>query len=189
MTATLKALVYVSRLSKAEKDDLYKVDSGFPEQKVGEALREAIQDVLVDRLILAHGCLETAKRLASPTADEEDLRAAVNRAYYSVHHAIRVLILREIGFEADGHELAIQELKRLLRDEDFRRRSGLDEDVVNDISEARDNRSVADYSPYIQSRRDKKADPIPITDDNWRKASEFNIRLAERIHDAVYRSI
>jgi uncharacterized protein (UPF0332 family) len=189
MAAKLKTLVYVSRLSPSEKGELYKLDRAFPETKIGEALRNAIQDVVVDRLILATGCLQTARRLITPEASEEDLRAAVNRAYYAVHHAIRVLVLKETGCEADGHEQAIKELRRLLADADLRRRSGLSEDVIENIGEARDNRSVADYSPYDVSRKEDEIALFAISEGDWRKAAEFNIRVAQTMLEADYKVI
>ncbi|MCX7049183.1 MAG: HEPN domain-containing protein [Candidatus Sumerlaeota bacterium] len=190
MASALNTQVYVSRLSSSEKSELYKIHNSFPEANIRKIFQEAISDVLLERLILAQDFYESSRQLIGlPASSDNDLRTAINRAYYAVHHAIRVLVLKATESEADGHEQAIQELRLLLKKDDFRRLSGLEEDVIQQVSEARDNRCVADYSPFKYSRREKKDELIPITEGSWRKAAEFNLSVAKKIVAAAYSAI
>jgi uncharacterized protein (UPF0332 family) len=168
-------------------------------------------------MIRAVSCLETADFLYSsktPAQSElrpDFLRTVITKAYYSIHHSLRAIAIMENEWEADGHQESISELRRLLKDIDFQKRSGLTDAVIAELAQARDNRSVADYSPYDHSRRevktnensaltqmpasdiakrDTKVDWVSISDGDWEKAAKFNIDLAQRLlkaADAVWK--
>ncbi|MGD0092352.1 MAG: HEPN domain-containing protein [Planctomycetota bacterium] len=185
-----KPLVYIARLSNAEKNALYEHGDAFPELEVRKQFHQAIAVVLHDRLKMATENFVLADDLffnATPT--NAHYRAVVNRAYYAIHHSIRVMVLSQNHCEADGHEEAIQELKKLLKDEQFRKKCGLNENTITEISRARDNRSVADYSPYDFSRRDGTTVWVAISGNTWKSTAEFNLNLAERLLDAAKRFI
>lgn len=176
-----KPLVYVSRLTNAEKNGLYAVRDAFPLLDIRRHFDEALQEVAIDRLILAEDHLKTALHLLQNSTKPSSYRAAVNRAYYAVHHSIRVMLLQENNCESDGHQEAINEFKDKLKDRNFRTKCGLNEDVLKEVAEARDNRNVADYSPYDFSRLEKTTNWIPLTGHAWKAAAEFNVNLAERL--------
>jgi uncharacterized protein (UPF0332 family) len=183
-----KPLVYLSRLSKAERRAVLDVGRALPGAALNERMRQAEVDVTLDRLILSEGLLMEARELAAK-GTEQAFRAAVNRGYYAVHHAVRAVILHETHREADGHAAAIEDLKKLLRGQPFRARAGLHEGTLLEVAQARDNRSVADYSPYAFSRREGTARWISITGNHWSEAAKFNIELAERLHRAAARLV
>ena len=182
-----RRLVYMSRLSQSEKGEVYSLADIWPGADLRVRLRQAVEDVCLDRLIRAQGCLEVAKSLAPPvsTASVEALRTAIGRGYYSVHHSVRAMCLRRNQWDPDGHGESIEQIRKLLGDPDFQRASGLMPEIVKEISEARDNREVADYSPYDFSRRTDGIGIFPITGLDWRIAAEFNIGLAERLLTAA----
>lgn len=207
-----KSLVYLSRLTNAERQQLFRADDAFQSFKLRSQWHNLIQTLSGDRIIRAESCLEAAEFLVSlsdPLQAElrpEFLRTAVNKAYYSIHHSIRAIALLENEWEADGHEQAISELKSFVKTEKFRIRSGPAEGIGAELARARDNRSVADYSPYAfsrketktkenmplaqlpasdVSRRDTKVDWVHITEDSWEKAAKFNIDLAQRLLKAA----
>jgi len=187
-TDTKKWLVYLSRLSQAEKQSLYGLAGLVPVPGLGPAAQRSIQDVVVDRLILAGELLDAAQRL--DMKDAIACRSVISRAYYSIHHSIRSVLLHRNQHEADGHAAAINELKQLL-DKDNAAKALLDPQatVIRDVAEARDNRVVADYSPYGFSREKGKTEWIPITENDWAKAADFNIKLAERVFEAAWRFV
>jgi hypothetical protein len=80
---------------------------------------------------------------------------------------------------ASGHEESIRQLKRLLQDNAFVHHSGLAADVWEKVTEARDNRHVADYSPYDLQREPQRV--VGITGNNWTSAAQFNKDLAEEL--------
>lgn len=185
-----RSLIHVSRLSQSEKGEVYSRADIWPETDLPARLRQAVEDVCVDRLIRAEGCLGVAVSLASaPTPSVEELRTAVGRAYYSIHHAIRAMCLRRNQWDPDGHGESIEQIRKLLGAPDFQRASGLMPEIVKEVSEARDNREVADYSPYDFSRRTGGIGIFPITGLDWRIAAEFNIGLAERLLAAADRVV
>jgi uncharacterized protein (UPF0332 family) len=185
MAEPYDTLRYVARLSAAQKAAAYAQDAAFPGSDLGARLRSAIEDVSQDRLIRAEGCLRVARKLRSEASgDEELLRTAIVRGYYSVHHAVRAICLRENQCDPDGHTESIEAFKKLLKDGDFRRRSGLPPEEFEAVMEARTNRHVADYSPYReQPSSTRLADNAVdrITDDDWERAADFNIALAGRL--------
>lgn len=183
-----KPLVYLSRLSSAERRALVDLGRALPSTDLAGRARVAEGDVVLDRLILAENMLGSAREAAAGRT-EPGYRVAVNRAYYAIHHAARAVILRETHQEADGHAEAIKKLKQLLADASFRLRAGLTEKDLCDIGEARDNRSVADYSPYAYSRREGTTVWIPITGRDWAAAAEFNVSLAERMLGAAAKAV
>ena len=178
-------LIHVSRLSQSEKGEVYSLTDIWPEADLRIRLRQAVEDVCLDRLIRAQGCLEVAKSLAAAAVGSEALRAAIGRGYYSVHHSIRAMCLRRNQWDPDGHGESIEQIRKLLGDPDFQRASGLMPEIVKEISEARDNREIADYSPYDFSRRTGGVGIFPITGLDWRIAADFNIGLAERLLTAA----
>lgn len=143
----------------------------------------AIADVCVDRLIRAEGCLRLARQLDA--ADEETQRAVVSRAYYSIHHSLRAMALWTNNWDADGHEESIKQFKLLLGDNEFLRTSSLVADDYQRVAEARTNRHVADYSPYIVQREPPKVKWIGITNGNWADAARFNLSLADEVFQAA----
>lgn len=185
---TKKWLVYLSRLSQAEKQSLFSLADLAPLAGVDQAAQQSTQDVVSDRLILAEELLKATQR--SGTTDTIACRAAISRAYYSIHHSIRSVLLHQNQHEADGHEAAIKELKRLL-DKDNAAKALLDPQasLIRDVAEARDNRVVADYSPYDLSREKGRAEWIPITENDWTKAADFNTKLAERVFNAALKFV
>jgi len=186
----LETLVYTDRLLKAEMVAAFNQDAAFPFSGLRASLQAAVADVCLDRLVRADGCLRLARRLAAPgEADEETLRAAISRAYYSVHHSLRSMALWQNKWDPDGHEESIKALKTLLEDNNFRHRSGLLEDTVDRVTEARANRHVADYSPYKVQRDPPNTRWIRITNDSWTDAAQFNLDLAAELSQAAMRFV
>src|SRR5579872_3412640 len=91
------------------------------------------------------------------------------------------MALHENGYDPDGHAESIECLADLLKDNSFCGRSALRPDVVKEIVEARDNRVVADYSPFEQSRYPNGSVDILITGLKWEDAAKFNIDLADKL--------
>ncbi|MGD0091027.1 MAG: HEPN domain-containing protein [Planctomycetota bacterium] len=131
-----KPLVYLARLSAAEKEGLYAVADAFPALHIRKEFHDTIPDVVVDRLIMATDFLKAAQQLVKNAASDADYRGAVNRGYYSIHHAIRAMMLSHKHYETDGHAEAITELKSLLVDAATRNRCGLTQDIIKDITKA-----------------------------------------------------
>lgn len=165
----------------------------FMSSDLQENFEARLGEVVVDRLSRAERCLKLSELLMRPymgkTPDEESLRAAIGRAYYSAHHSIRAMVLRIEGYDPDGHEESIKALGALLRDKKFRKRSKLSHQTARKISEAKDNRSVADYSPYDLSRKPDSEAWIFITDNDWRKAAQFNVRWAKKVFNGALKVV
>jgi uncharacterized protein (UPF0332 family) len=194
-----RALVFLSRLNKAERMHLLRASDAFPELSLRDNLSQRVEALATARLLLAEGCLEAAEfvlsRAAGTDCEEHLLRTAVTKAYYSIHHSLRTIALLENGWEFDGHKEVIDEVVDLWKADKnrFRSVSGLPEESLDNLYEARNNRSVADYSPFEFSRRestDEHGDESErpesgtirwtnITGDNWRHAAEFNVKLAK----------
>lgn len=190
MAEPLETLVYVDRLQKAEMASVFTQNAAFPFSGLRASLRAAIADVCVDRLVRADGCLRLAQQLASSSgADEETLRAAISRAYYSVHHSLRAMALWQNNWDPDGHEESIKAFRTLLEDNNFRLRSGLPEDTGERVIESRVNRHVADYSPYKVQRTPPDTRPIEISNSSWIDAAHFNIALASELSQAGIRFV
>lgn len=190
MPQPLETLLYVARLTKAEKVAILAHDAAFPSSGLWSSLREGIEDVCVDRLLRADGCLRMARQLAAPAeADEEALRAAIGRAYYSVHHSLRAMALWQNQWDPDGHEESLKQFKVLLEDNGFRHRSGLAADDYERVAEARTNRHVADYSPYDVQRDPPNTGWIGITNGTWADAAQFNIDLADDVFRGAIRCV
>jgi len=189
MAQPTETLVFVARLTREEKDTIYRQKTAFPGSNVQAQLLAAVDDVCLDRLTRADGCLKVAKQLRQ-AGDEESLRASVSRGYYSAHHSIRAMALWHNHWDPDGHEESIRKLKRLLSDNAFLGRSGLAPDMVSHIIEARTNRHVADYSPYAVQRTppEVRANQT-ITQNNWGDAANFNIQLAEQFLAAAVKVV
>jgi len=189
MPQPLETLIFVHRLTASETAAVFAHDAVFPASGLKPRLLEAIEEACLDRLIRAGGCLDLANRLFSAAADEETLRAAISRAYYSVHHSLRAMALWQNKWDPDGHEESIQAFRTLLKDSIFRHRSGLPEDAANRVIEARANRHVADYSPYKVQRDPPNTRWIIITNDSWTDAARFNLDLANEISQAALRFV
>jgi uncharacterized protein (UPF0332 family) len=187
-TATVaKSLLFLSRLSKTEKCGLYAIDQAFPELGLGGAFRSRLKEAIAYRLRLGMEFRLVAERL-SKSEDTGDLRIAINRGYYSVHHSIRAMLLKRDEYETDGHTAAIEELKKILKkDSQEAARIGLDLTIFRKINEAKNNRSVADYSPYVGSRTEATADSISITGNDWRAAAQFNAEIAADVSGVAQR--
>lgn len=185
MAEPYDTLRYVARLSAAQKAAAYTQDAAFPGSNLGARLRSAIEDVSQDRLIRAEGCLRVARKLRDEAnGDEELLRSAIVRAYYCIHHAVRAICLRENQFDPDGHAESIEALKKLLAEPAFRLRSALPLEEYKTVIEARMNRHVADYSPYQEQPSSTALDNKAmdrITDNDWARAADFNIDLADKL--------
>lgn len=189
MPQPLETLIFVHRLTASETAAIFAHDAVFPASGLKSRLLKAIEEACLDRLIRADGCLDLANRLYGAAVDEETLRAATSRAYYSAHHSLRAMALWQNKWDPDGHEESIKAFKTLLEDNNFHRRSGLSEDAVSRVIEARANRHVADYSPYKVQRDPPNTRWITITNDNWADAARFNLYLATELSQAATRFV
>ncbi len=186
MAEPRSSLIYVARLRPGEKETILAHDAAFPASGLWNGLLRAVEDVCVDRLIRADGCLRLARQLALQSGDEEALRAGIGRAYYSLHHSLRAMALWQNKWDPDGHEESIQQFRLLLKDNSFRNRSGLAPDASERVAEARTNRHVADYSPYDVQRNPPETQWVGITGGTWATAAQFNCDLASVIfHSAM----
>lgn len=188
MAEPLETRLFIHRLTDAEKKAVYAHDAAFPSAGLAASFAVAIEDVCIDKLIRADGCLRLAQSLAL-NVDNESQRAAIGRAYYSIHHCLRAMVLRQDKWDPDGHEKSIEKFRELLKDNAFRHRSSLSEDTGNRVVEARMNRHVADYSPYDSQRNPPNAGLEGITNGSWSEAVQFNISLAEEIFQAAIKCI
>ena len=188
MPEPLETLLFIHRLTLTEKTAVYAHNQAFPSSGLAAAFAAAIQDVCIDKLIRADGCLELAKSLAVNTENESQ-RASIGRAYYCIHHCLRAMLLWQNQWDPDGHEQSIKEFGALLQDNTFRNRSGLPLNTEKRVTEAQANRHVADYSPYIFQRNPPGTGLISISDGNWSDAAQFNIALAEEIFQAAMKYI
>ena len=186
MSNSVQTLIYVARLSADEKEAILAQDKAFPNSDLKSALFSAVTDVCVDRLIRADGCLQVAKPLCS-SADEETLRAGVARAYYSMHHSLRAIALWRNKWDPDGHEQSIKQLKLLLQDNAFVQQTSLASNDWQKVTEARNNRHVADYSPYDTQRELRGI--VSITGNNWQSAAQFNYDLAETLLNSAFKVV
>lgn len=184
MSEPLETLLFVHRLTLTEKTAVYTHNQAFPSSGLAAAFAIAIQDVCIDKLIRADGCLELAKSLATNTENESQ-RASIGRAYYCIHHCLRAMLLWQNQWDPDDHEQSIKEFGALLQDNTFRNRSGLPLNTEKRVAEAQTNRHVADYSPCIFQRDPPKTGRISITNGTWPDAVQFNIALAEEIFQAA----
>lgn len=82
--------------------------------------------------------LEVAEKLL----EDGDLADAVSRAYYSMFHSARAVLLVE-GSRPKTHQGVISELGRLFRDE-------IDRGLISSMSEIQSLREDADYEPYFE---------------------------------------
>ena len=188
MPEPLETRLFIHRLTDTEKTAVYTHDKAFPAASLAAAFTTAIEDVCIDKLIRADGCLKLARSLALDT-DNESQRAAIGRAYYSIHHCLRAIMLRQNKWDPDGHEKSIEEFRKLLKDNAFRNRSGLPENTGDRVTEARRNRHVADYSPYDSRRNSQNTGLEGITNGHWSEAVQFNTRLAEEIFQAARKCV
>lgn len=180
MAQPQSVLTYVARITRAEKTAMFNHTAAFNATALQVILLDAIEEVCLDRLIRADGCLRLAKLLQLDT-NEEAQRAAVGRAYYSIHHSIRTMALWQNKWDPDGHEESIKEFKKLLSDSSCAHRSGLTVDISERIVTARANRHVADYSPYDEQRDPPDISAVGITGVSWPNAVVFNINVAEQV--------
>ena len=188
MAEPLETRLFIHRLTDAEKTAVYAHNKAFPSAGLAASFAVAIEDVCTDKLIRADGCLRLAQSLALDT-DNESQRAAIGRAYYSIHHCLRAIVLRQNQWDPDGHEKSIEKFRELLKDNAFRNRSGLPENTGNRVTEARMNRHVADYSPYDSQRNPPNTGLEGITNGRWFDAVQFNINLAQEIFQAAMKCI
>jgi uncharacterized protein (UPF0332 family) len=192
LPSPLETLIYVARLSADEKDAALTIDRSFPQTGLWARLLSAVEEVAIDRLVRADGCLQVAKLLHTASlgvAGSEELRGAASRAYYSIHHSIRAMCLWQNKWDPDGHEESIRELKKLLTENTFLHRTGLARGVLAEVNEARENRHVADYSPYDFQRNNPGDGFEEITGERWDEAAKLNIDLAERMLAAGFRFV
>ena len=177
----VKPLIYLARLTNAEKNALYAVGDAFPKSEISKAFHDRLNDLIISRVLLSKNFLDTAQQMWESATTEGEFRVIVNRAYYAIHHSIRAMAFHRNHFEADGHAEAIEELKLLARGKDAKTNWDLDEKLVFAVSEARNNRSVADYSPFSWSRSEKTTNWFGITNDDWRTAARFNLDLGIKL--------
>ncbi len=188
MSEPLETRLLVHRLTQTEKAAVYAHNTAFPSSGLAASFASAVEDVCVDKLIRADGCLRLAQSLALDT-DNESQRAAIGRAYYSIHHSLRAMVLWQNNWDPDGHEKSIEEFRKLLKDSAFRLQLGLPEDTGNRVVEARLNRHVADYSPYDFQRDPPDTRRLGVSNGSWSDAVQFNIALAEEIFQAAMKCI
>lgn len=179
-------LVYVSRLSQEEAGAIFNVAKVFQNNQLRSELLVAVGEVAQDRVVRAVSCLKLAKSLYAD-GKQESLRTAINRAYYSAHHSIRAMVLRWQNSDPDGHAESIKVLEGLLKESKFAKLAGLSPTIADDVRNAMNNRHIADYSPYDESRYMLLT--LRITGNNWKKASEFNIHVAEKLLAAARKVI
>ncbi len=188
MSEPLETRSFIHRLTHTEKAAVYVYSTAFPASGLAASLAGAVEDMCVDKLIRADGCLKLARGLALDD-DNESVRAAISRAYYSIHHCLRAIVLWQSHWDPDGHEQSIKELRDLLKNSQFRLRSGLPENTADRIAEARTNRHVADYSPYDFQRDPPDTRRVGISNGSWSDAVRFNIALAEELFQAAMKCI
>ncbi len=189
MAEPRETLIFVARLTCAEQTTIAEQEAAFPGSNLRIRLHAAVEDVCLDRLGRADGCIEMAKLIARAD-DEESLRTAVGRGYYSAHHSVRVMALWWNKWDPDGHQESLKQLKKLLTHNDFCGRSGLAPEVHSRLVEARTNRHVADYSPYAVQRTPPDVRPNEtITGNAWRDAANFNIQVAGDLLKAALKII
>ncbi len=188
MLEPLETRLFIHRLTQTEKAAVYAHNTAFPSSGLAASFATAIEDVCVDKLIRADGCLRLAQSLALDK-DNESQRAAIGRAYYSIHHCLRAILLWQNKWDPDGHEKSIEEFRELLKDSAFRIRLGLPENTGNRVAEARTNRHVADYSPYDFQRTPPDTRRVGISNGSWPDAVQFNIDLAKEIFQAAMKCI
>lgn len=179
-------LVFVSRVSRTEKDDLFRVAETFQDESLKDEFQTTIHEVVNDRLILAFDLLTQARGLLSSEPSDIELRTAVNRAYYSAHHSLRAILLYHNGWDPVGHESSIEELEKALKDGKFCAETGLAPGTDKEMIEARRNRHIADYSPYSVMRASKGA-PEMLTGNSWESAAGFNLALASKGYEGAYK--
>ena len=91
-------------------------------------------------------------------------------------------------WDPDGHEKTIKVLAESMKKSSFRARTGFKAEIDREVSEARTNRVIADYSPYLISRL-PEGSHIHLTGGQWGKAAEFNLDLAEKVLTGALRFI
>lgn len=123
---------------------------------------EERRDLSTARLDLALNCLNTAK----VNRDIGDYRAAANRSYYAIFHAMRaVLALNEV--DMSKHSGIMAEFRRR-----YLRTEILDRKLSATITQAFEVRNASDYDDfYIVSRED-----VDLQID---KATQFIISIGE----------
>jgi uncharacterized protein (UPF0332 family) len=179
MPTPLITLSFVHRITKGELHSVHTYDNVFPGIDLRTALYGAIEDVCIDRLLLAEGFLNVAQQLAK-NPDEASMRTSIGRSYYSVHHSLRTMLLWKNKWDPDGHEQVIEVLKDLLSEASFCASSTLAVDDYENVTEAKKNREIADYSPYETQRKPPSIEVLPLTGNSWTAAAKFNGDLAER---------
>jgi len=189
MAEPFETRLYIHRLTSAEKTAVYAHDTAFPASGLKASLESAVEDVCVDKLIRADGCLKLAKSLSASTTGNESQRASIGRAYYSIHHCLRAMLLWQNKWDPDGHEQSLKAFRIFLEDSNFRLRSGLPVNTGDRIAEARTNRHVADYSPYDFQRDPPNTQRVGISNGSWLDAVQFNITLADEIFQAAVKYI
>ena len=188
MPQPIETLIFVHRLKKAELQAVYAHSSAFPAAGLRASLLEATEEVCLDRLIRADGCLRLARQLAQWTGEEE-LRAGIGRAYYSAHHSLRSMSQWYNKWDPDGHQESIKAFKALLTEVDFLRKSGLAVGAEQRVEEAQTNRHIADYSPYDIQRDPPDVRWLRLTNGNWSEALRFNISVADELLQAAVRFV
>lgn len=183
---TKDMLVFVSRLSVAEKASLF--TSVFQRPDLSHVFKTAVHEVALQRLIRAEACFKLAHTFLN-SSDEESLRTAIGRAYYSIHHSIRAMVLCVKEYDPDGHQECIEALSELLKDNAFLGRSGLKAGDGQEIFKARDNRVVAEYSPFNQSRYSNRNSKIELSHGSWLDTAKFNVDISQRVLVASMRVV
>lgn len=157
-----RALVFISRLSKAERQYLLLGSDAFPDLCLQEKLRNLARELATERLIHAGRCCRVAEFLnAEASKVDEDLkiefhRTAITKGYYSIHHSLRAILLIRNGWEVDGHQLVINEIELLLKKAKPGTMGGMTDAINVELAQARVNRSIADYSPFNFSREEDR---------------------------------
>lgn len=190
---TQEMLVYASRLSEKEKVSAFSTGRILGVPQVSDMLKICTTEVIGQRMVLAEGLLDVAKRMMDTKgqlpSDEASLRCIVSRSYYSVYHSIRAAAMHANGFDPDGHDETVIALRRLLTENSFRSKSKLPGDADKKVEEAKANRGVADYSPYGLSRYPGGEVYISITGGTWGAAAKFNVDLADQFHVGCMRYV
>lgn len=81
----------------------------------------------------------------------ENKKDAVSRAYYSMFHAARAMLLQEES-RPKTHQGVISELGKLFRDK-------IDPELISEMSQIQSLREDADYEPYF-TIEDQRAEEI-----------------------------
>lgn len=181
-------LVHVARTTAPERQAVFDL-AKLVDPRLRAAHEHALLDVAMDRLQVAEDCLRAAIAAGLGRGfGEARLRLAANRGYYSCHQSVRALLLLHLRVDVDGHTRCIDEFKRFLADSANLRAAGLPDDSIHaKLVEAKQNRNIADYSPYPRMREGTSI--LRISGDDWLAAASHNAKTAQECLQCAWRFV